>query len=213
MEGESQPGETRTIPRGALIRYREWYGQVGGKLTAEQVGKGIVDREKDDPKLSYSVLDPSAFAESGGPSIAERMNATLYAAQRIGFHEADNARVTRVQGDASKAGPMGGWDQMRQRLVGTAQRRADGAIDWATGRPMIYFFSTCSDSIRTIPVLQHDLRRAEDLDTEAEDHAADDVRYACMSRPWVKHAARTTDLKRDAYGAHRRGNDFDPVTI
>src|SRR5215218_1431816 len=26
---------------------------------------------------------------------------------------------------------------------------------------------------------------AEDLDTTSEDHAGDDWRYACMSRPWV----------------------------
>jgi hypothetical protein len=26
----------------------------------------------------------------------------------------------------------------------------------------------------------------EDLDTEGEDHAADETRYACMARPWVK---------------------------
>ena len=36
---------------------------------------------------------------------------------------------------------------------------------------MIYCFSTCVASIRTIPVLQHDPARAEDLDTTAEDHA------------------------------------------
>ena len=40
--------------------------------------------------------------------------------------------------------------------------------------------------IRTIPMLQHDKNRAEDLDTEAEDHAADSVRYACMSRPYIR---------------------------
>ena len=54
------------------------------------------------------------------------------------------------------------------------------------GKPMIYCFNTCTDSIRTIPTLQHDTRQAEDLDTSAEDHAADEWRYACMSRPWAK---------------------------
>ncbi len=69
---------------------------------------------------------------------------------------------------------MGGWDQMRARLVGDAD-----------GRAMMVFFSTCHDSIRTIPALQHDTDKPEDLDTDGEDHAADDVRYACMSRPWI----------------------------
>jgi len=49
---------------------------------------------------------------------------------------------------------------------------------------MIYCFSTCSASIRTIPALQHDPARMEDVNTESEDHAADEWRYACMSRPF-----------------------------
>jgi hypothetical protein len=36
---------------------------------------------------------------------------------------------------------------------------------------MLVFFDTCIHSIRTIPALQHDEARPEDLDTTAEDHA------------------------------------------
>ena len=154
------------IPRGALVRYREWYGSrepnVGLKLTAEEVARGIKERETQDESFAYSVADPSMFARDGGPSIAGRM------AQEGKMHlrRADNCRVAR-------RGAMGGWDQMRARLVGE------------DGRPMIYCFSTCQDSIRTIPALQHDETRPEDLDTESEDHAADEWRYACMSRPYA----------------------------
>ena len=35
-------------------------------------------------------------------------------------------------------------------------------------------------------MLQHDKDKAEDLDTTAEDHAADEWRYACMSRPYTR---------------------------
>ncbi len=49
---------------------------------------------------------------------------------------------------------------------------------------MVYCFSTCIDSIRTIPLLQHDATRLEDIDTDMEDHAGDEWRYACMSRPY-----------------------------
>ena len=152
------------IPRGAMVRYREWYGakgpQRGLRLTAEEVAAGILERDDGD-KFAYSVIDPAAHSEDGGPSIAERM-------LRAGttFRRADNARV-------GKEGHLGGWDQMRGRLAG---------ID---GVPMIFCFDTCRDSIRTIPTLQHDPDKAEDLDTEAEDHAADEWRYACMSRPWT----------------------------
>jgi hypothetical protein len=158
------------LPRGAMVRYREWYGAEGPgkglKLTAEEIAKGIAEREGDE-KISYAVLDPSAFSEDGGPSHAERM-ATSH---RVYFAKADNKRV---QGRKDGTGAMGGWDQMRARLRGDDD-----------GNPMIVTFDTCIDSIRTIPTLQHDPDKIEDLDTDAEDHAADEWRYACMSRPYA----------------------------
>ena len=133
-------------------------------MTAESVGAGIVAREGEE-KMRYGVLDPGAFQEDGGPSIAERLNVVLIAGRRRPFHAGDNSRVP-------KRGSMGGWDQLRSRLVG------------AEGRPMIYCFSTCAASIRTIPALQHDPSKMEDVNTDSEDHAADEWRYACMSRPF-----------------------------
>ena len=64
------------------------------------------------------------------------------------------------------------------------------------GKPMIYCFSTHADSIRTIPALQHDPARPEDVDTESEDHAADEWRYACMSRPFVRVPAARRGIRR-----------------
>jgi hypothetical protein len=200
----------RVLPRGAIVRYREDYGKVGGKLTATALGKRIVKAEEQDPKLTFGVLDPSAFKEDGGPSIGERINDELLKSKLIGFHQADNARVTRADGN-DRGGPMGGWDQVRARLIGTARKLDDGSVDWAIGRPMIYCFATCVDSIRTIPVLQHDPHRAEDLDTTAEDHAADDWRYACMSRPWVKTLPKDAGEKRDAF-REARDERYDDTT-
>lgn len=165
------------IPRGALIRYREWYGasapNKGLKLTAEQVARGILDRETADEKITYSVLDPACFTEDGGPSIASRMQD-----EGCYFERADNKRV-------ADRGALGGWDQVRARLIG------DGS------RPALYVFSTCLDLIRTLPVLQHDARRPEDLDTSSEDHAVDELRYACMSNPYTKPDPEKE--KRDRY--------------
>jgi hypothetical protein len=167
-------GVTRLLPRGCLVRYREWYiasgpGQ-GLKLTAEEVALQIKERERGE-KIAYGVLDPSTFKEDGGPSIAERM-----AKLDVHFRPADNKRVSR--GTHVGSGPMGGWDQMRSRLKGDND-----------GNPMVVCFNTCLDSIRTIPALQHDTDRMEDLDTEAEDHAADEWRYACMSRPYIPNVS------------------------
>jgi hypothetical protein len=178
------------LPRGCLVRYREWYGMqpgkpnVGLKLTAEKVGEGLWAKESNDPKLSYGVLDPAAFSEDGGPSLHERIR--IGSGSKIYFRPADNKRVPG-------RGALGGWDQMRARLIG------DG-----DGLPMIVCFSTCTDSIRTIPALQHDDNRPEDLDSDMEDHAADDWRYGCMSRPWVKSVVNDNAPKlTDAYKAMR----------
>lgn len=165
------------LPRGCIVRYREWYGMQPGKpntglkMHAEAVGEQLAELEAKDAKLVGGVLDPAAFSEDGGPSIAERINTALIKSKLVPFRPADNKRVPG-------RGAMGGWDQMRGRLIGDED-----------DLPMIATFSTCVDSIRTIPALQHDELRPEDVDSDMEDHAGDEWRYACMSRPWVRKPA------------------------
>lgn len=179
--------EGLTLPRGCMVRYREWYGvqkgkpNVGLKMHADEVGARLWELERDDPDIQNGVLDPAAFSEDGGPSIAERI--TTGSGDRVFFLRADNKRTPG-------RGAMGGWDQMRARLVG------DG-----DGNPMIVCFSTCLDSIRTIPALQHDQSKPEDLDSDMEDHAADEWRYACMSRPWIGGAVLDKPQARDRWDA------------
>ena len=63
---------------------------------------------------------------------------------------------------------------------------------------MLVVFDTRPDFIRTVPVLQHDRMRLEDLDTTAEDHIADEIRYACLTRPLLpkpEPAALTPDRR------------------
>jgi hypothetical protein len=164
-------GELADIPRGALVRYREWYGSTGKpneglRMTAEEVAQGIAQREAGDPKPEnglHGVADPAIFSSDGGPSIGERMARSA----KVFFRPADNARVSRQ-------GALGGWDQVRARLRGDE-----------TG-PGLLIFSTCRDLIRTLPAMQHDPDRPEDVDSDGEDHAPDEARYACMSRPWVR---------------------------
>lgn len=185
----TQTADGHWLPRGALVRYREWYGCMEGqpntglKMTAEAVGQGILDRDGTDT-IAYGVLDPAGFAQDGGPSIAERMRMLpdeSGAARPIGpiFRRADNKRV-------SVRGALGGWDMMRHRLIGLDYGDPFGQ------RPMLYVFDTCNDFIRTVPVLQHDDTHPEDVDTDGEDHVGDEARYACMSRPWIPKPAEDT---------------------
>jgi hypothetical protein len=174
------------------------------------VGKGIIHRDNHE-KITYSVIDPSAFKWDGGPSHAERM-----ADVEVLFRKADNNRI-------------GGWDMVRDRLCGDKDPREpthvsinepvafkgtlqdivnnyragnnyapqakppapepttyEPGTEDMVGVPMWYCFKTCVALIRTLPALQHDLIKPEDCDTDGEDHAPDALRYGLMSRPWTR---------------------------
>lgn len=165
--------EDLTIPRGALVFYREWYGMkantpnVGLLMNDTEVAQGIVKRSRDESFTNgCSVADPSIFNVVTGESIAE-----IFRKSGVTFTKADNSRVA-------------GWAQMHKRLAGNNE-----------GVPMIYFFDTMRHTIRTLPLLQHDDDRVEDLDTDQEDHAADAVRYACMTRPMVTDEVKTKNKR------------------
>lgn len=163
------------IPRGCLIAYREWYGwdgqhaNVGIKLPAEAIADGIHQREIHEPRrddgkaeIRYRIMDVGEGATSG-PTILERMGT-----RGVYCHKPDGLKA-RV----SAHGKLGGWDMVRHRL-GEA-----GDIS------MLVFFNTCTETIRTLPALQHDEARPEDV-AAGEDHAGDAVRMACMSRPYIR---------------------------
>lgn len=180
----------KIIPRGALVRYREYYGcekdkpDTGLKLTSKTVAENIKKLERGEV-ISYGIADPAIFAETDGPSVAENMRG-----KGVHWRKANNKRI-------SKDGVQGGWDQVRDRLAGEEDKGS-----------MIYWFSTCMDSIRLIPSIQHDSSRPEDLDTNAEDHILDETRYACMSRPYIKKQLNTTK-KTGGYRAVQDNEDKD----
>lgn len=158
------------LPKDALVKFAEWYGSkspnVGLKMTDRSVAEGIKVRETDmGLRCDYGVADPAIFIQNGGPSIAENM-----AIMGVSWRPADNKRIP-------------GWEEVRRRLQ-WCERDSNSQVI-TSYPPLLYFLDCCEDTIRTLPVLQHDDINAEDLDTDGEDHAADETRYACMSRPWA----------------------------
>ena len=149
------------LPAGALLKYREWYGCSAPNVGLKMTAEMVAEgvyTREEGEGIAYGAADPQIFVEDGGPSIAQRM-----AARRISWLAADRRRKV-------------GWDQLRQMLLGE------------DGVPLLYFLETCEHTIRTIPTLQHDETDPEDLDTEQEDHAADETRYAVTSRPLLRRA-------------------------
>lgn len=156
-------GADGIYPAGSLIKYREWYGASAPNKGLKLFIEQVGEGilEREEPgEITYRVAGLDLFDRRGGPSFAERL-----AIQNLIFQRADTTRIP-------------GWDKMRQLLVGK------------DGKPMLYYFSTCVDSIRTIPALQHDEKRANDV-AQGEDHAADESRYAIMSRPDITSAPVT----------------------
>lgn len=143
------------FPAGALFKYREWYGAKG-----VNEGLKMTAREVAEEILNIEKNERIRYAVAD-PSIFVRNG---------GPSIAENMPMCRWRRADNKRQP--GWEMLRQRLVGE------------DGVPMLYFSDQCEDTIRTLPVLQHDEKDPEDLDTDSEDHAADETRYAVMSRPW-----------------------------
>lgn len=105
-------------------------------------------------KNIIGIADPAIWDSETGESIAETA-----AKHRVFFTPGDNKRIP-------------GWLQIHYRM----------AFD-DNGMCRLYVFRNCKAFIRTIPVLMYDDTKPEDIDTEMEDHVADEVRYFCMSRP------------------------------
>lgn len=167
-----------------IYRILEFYGvqhadgealaNEGLKWPADRVFAEIARIEREHPWLQgkeiIGVADPAIFQQDGGPSIAE----AGYQHQ-VYFKKADNTRIA-------------GWDQVRYRMQFDEQ-----------GYPRIYFFSNCKDTIRTLPLLQHDEHIVDDVDSDGEDHAADEIRYMCQERK-VKPLVVTEEY-RPKYGS------------
>lgn len=156
---------------GVLYRILELYGctktpNEGVKWTVDKQMSEIARIEREHPWLRgreiSGVADPSIWDGSKGDSVADTgMKYGVY------FTPGVNDRIP-------------GWMQVHYRL----------AFD-DNGYAKMYIFEGCGAFIRTFPLLQYDGRRPEDLDTDGEDHVADEVRYLCMARPIQPVVAQT----------------------
>lgn len=138
-----------------LYVYREYYGKG---LDAERFANKIVEMEALDPKPITGIMDSSLWAKRGdsGPSIIETM-----AKRGCKWRPSDRSPGSRVSGKL----------ELHRRLrVENEQSK-------------LKIFSTCTNLISTLPTLPVDPTHMEDVDTKAEDHAYDALRYGVMSRP------------------------------
>ena len=139
-----------------LFVYRELYTK---KITADLFARKVLEAEQGE-YIRYGVLDSSTWARRGdiGPSIAETM-----ILEGCRWRPSDRSPRSRIAGKL----------EIHKRLRPEEE----------TGYPSLFILDNCINLIRTLPMLPVDKNNPEDVDTHAEDHAYDALRYGCMSRP------------------------------
>jgi len=157
--------QRRAYPRGTLFRIAEWYGwngkaNEGLRMLASEVGRKIVAMEREmgfAGRVQPGPADSSIFDTQNGVCIADDM-----ARSGVRWERADKSPGSR----------RNGWELMRDRLA--------AGLDWPMERPGLFVFDTCRQFLRTVPGIVRDTKNPDDVDTQAEDHCADEVRYRCL---------------------------------
>lgn len=164
-------------PRGTLFRIGEWYGCTGEpneglKLPVADIASGIVERE-DGMGIRERCLPGPGDCIPANPGEVSMRDALADGGAR--FETPDKSSGSR----------RAGWQLFRDRLTASAQDPMES--------PGVFVFDNCKDFIRTVPVLPRSEREPDDVDTNAEDHIADETRYrllhkraeaAWIRRPW-----------------------------
>lgn len=175
-------GSWRSTVKGDLFRVHEWYGWTGKpnegqRILAIDISRGIVERELKwgwrDPRdpmwtrVKPGVADSQIFAAENGNCIATDM---------LNRVRMDDGLVYKgikwVPADKRAGSRVTGWDQMR-RMLKNAHPSPLGPRE----KPGLFIFDNCDNWIRTVPVLPRDEDDPDDVNTEAEDHIADECRY------------------------------------
>jgi hypothetical protein len=171
-------GEEVTLPNGdswcpqpgSIIQLGELYGseKIGTNKGVKKGAKAIAQEIRayeDELKLGGWV---SGFIHDG-PADNQIRNVIESDKDTIEKTFQDN-KVSWESSDKSPGSRINGLQLFRDRL--TASIRGEGSG--------FYFMDNCRASIATIPVLPRDEKKPDDVDTSAEDHAWDMVRYRVL---------------------------------
>lgn len=167
-------GRLRSSVRDDMYRISEWYGWDGNPnkglgMLAVDIARGIIERE-----LTLGVhrvvrpgpADSSIFAAENGVSIG----ADMMRPQRVC---GERRRISFVRSDKRPGSRVTGWELMR-KMLSDAKPKKDGT---PRERPGLFVFDRCEQFRRTVPTLPRDERNLDDVDTDVEDHVADEARY------------------------------------
>lgn len=182
-------GNWRSTVRGDVFRVNEWYGCTGKPnegldLLATDISEGIIERElrwgwrrQHDAwcRVRGGVADSQIFAAENGNCIAVDMK--MRVRMNDGFRYPG---IVWTPADKRPGSRATGWVQMRQMLKGAhpniKQMNGQERL-YPRERPGMFIFEHCRSFINTVPVLPRDEKDPDDVNTDAEDHIADETRY------------------------------------
>lgn len=162
-------GSTIELPRGSLVRIAEWYGteEVGTNkglmISSSAQAKGIREREA-------KMLDQGFIHQAVNPGPADNaiFDKDVDSDSIAQLHEHEHVFWTRS--NKNPGSRIRGLELVRQRLSNSVTK--DG--------PGIYFMDQCYATIELLPRLPRDSKIPDDIDTDAEDHCYDEIRYAVL---------------------------------
>ena len=174
-----------------IVVYREDYRP---DLTPDQQARAILAAEapgeRDYGRPIPVALDPSTWARNPHVEKATRGAGHMVA----GIDDDPNTPPPGSIADAyRKHLGTAVTKAVNDRLAGVALV-ADKLRVRADGLPRLLIYSTCRNLIRTLPALPRDPKRPEDVDTKAEDHAYDALRYLIVELE--RHSAPTGPAER-----------------
>jgi hypothetical protein len=159
--------------RGDLFRIAEWYGckkgteNEGLRMLAKDIAEGIKVREISlglAGRVKPGPADTSIFDENNGNSIAVDM-----ASKGVKWEKADKGPGSRKQG----------WAQMRKRLNAALNVDEMGQPRHSPREEPALFVvgARCVEFLRTVPSISRDDKDLDDVNSDVEDHIADETRY------------------------------------
>ena len=169
---------------GVIYRILELYGcqKAGGESIPDM---GV--KWSDDRIFSTIKRIENEHPWLAGKEIQGVADASIWDGEE-GKSTADTAEKHGVYFEKAQKKRIPGWMQCHIRMVFDEE-----------GYAKFYVFKTCTEFIRTIPLLQYDEHECEDLDTTGEDHIADEWRYLLMK--FTIEAEPETEIYLPMYGS------------
>lgn len=160
-----------TVP-GDVIRIYEWYGCRSGRpneginMQAYEIGVGIKDKEEImgiQNRVKAGPADTNIFDD--------------YEPSKSYAGDMERAGIRWEKADKGPGSRKQGWSQIRKYLS-NARPPDEGFRE----HPGLFVLEWCTDFIRTVPTLPRCDKDLDDVNTDAEDHAGDEVRYRLRKR-------------------------------